>query len=210
MKTTYQPIAFCLSLLLMGSAFCLTSCSDDDDPVPPVEEITTQTLYGDYAGTLNTLAASTHEEGEEEADKGVAIEVKADKDTLYIDDFPIKDIVRSLVNDETAADQIVAAVGKVSYKMGYKPELSAEKDSIYIELDPKPLLLQVALGGEEGTELPIEVKVASATKGAYAVEGGKLTFRFSADEVLLGTGDEQTALPGFQPLTFDFDLTKKN
>ncbi len=68
-KKTYHPIAFCLSLLLMGSAFCLTSCSDDDDPVPPVEDITTQTLYGNYTGTLSTHAASAHEEGKEEEDK---------------------------------------------------------------------------------------------------------------------------------------------
>lgn len=54
----------------------------------------------------------------------------------------------------------------------------------------------------------IEVKVETDTVGNYAQVGGFLKFRFAATEVLLGEGEEQTALPNFAPTTFEFDMTQ--
>lgn len=207
MKKTFNPIRLFVSLLFVGCAFGFTACSDDDDPVKPGEEITTDAMFGEYAGKMYTLSAVAQEN--DAAATGTDVELKADNDTLYIDNFPIKDIVLSIVHDETLADQIVAAVGNIGYKVGYVPALTAEKDSIALTLDPQPLKLRVAMGADDEQALQVEVKVAATEGAGYACESEQLDFRIGAAEVLLGEGEAQTALPGFQPLTFHFDLKKK-
>ena len=49
-----------------------------------------------------------------------------DNDTVYFDSFPIKDIVLDIVGDKETANKIVEAVGDVSYKIGYEPELNSK------------------------------------------------------------------------------------
>lgn len=63
-----------------------------------------------------TLAASPTADEGEDTPEGVDVSAKVDNDTVYLEKFPIKDIVLSIVQDETLADQIVEAVGDVNYK----------------------------------------------------------------------------------------------
>lgn len=116
-----------------------------------------------------------------------------------------------MVQDETLADQIVEAVGQVDYAIGYEPTLAAAKDSVTFVLDPKPLTLAVQLPSDtegEAQTLQIEVKVEAGTGGAYDVESGHAVFDFSATEVLLGEGEEQTPLEGFKGINLLFDMNQ--
>ena len=118
----------------------------------------------------------------------------------------------SVVGDETTADQIVEAVGNVSYKIGYTPTVTEAKDSVMLALDPKPLQLSIEIPasseGEEAQTLDIEVKVSPAEGANYEGKSTNLKFMFSADEVLLGAGDAQISLPNFNQTTFDFSMKK--
>lgn len=209
MKKTIKPIRFFMSLLILGCAFGFTACSDDDENNPQVPDtVTTDAVYGEYTGTMTTYAFTTQAENEEETPVGTEVKATVTDDTICVNSFPIRDIVLSVVGDEALADQIVEAVGDVDYKIGYKPTLAAEQDSISLALNPEPLKLSVVLpsDSEEATPLAIEVKVETDTDGSYAVESGDLKFRFAATEVLIGEGEEQTALPNFTATTFDFDM----
>ena len=76
-------------------------------------------------------------------------------------------------------------------------------------LAPKPLTLAVQLPSdteEEAQTLQIEVKVEAGAKGTYDVESGHIVFDFSATEVLLGAGEEQTSLEGFDGINLQFDM----
>ena len=171
--------------------------------------MTTDAVYGEYTGTMTTYTVTTQAEGEEEAPVGTEVEATVADDTICVNSFPIRDIVLSVVGDEALADQIVEAVGDVDYKIGYKPALAAEQDSISLALNPEPLKLSVVLPSdseEEAAPLAIEVKVETDADGSYAVENGKLIFRIAATEVLIGEGEEQAALPNFTATTFDFDM----
>lgn len=211
MKKTINTVRFFASLLMLGCAFGFTACSDDDENTPQVPDttLTTDAVYGEYTGTMTAYAFTTQAEGEEETPTGVEVEATVADDTICVNSFPIRDIVLSVVGDSALADQIVEAVGNVDYKLGYKPTLSAEQDSISLALAPQPLKLSVALPSdseEEAAPLVIEVKVETDADGSYAVESGDLKFRFAATEVLIGEGEEQTALPNFTATTFDFDM----
>ena len=206
MKRIFNPIQLFVSVLFLGGVLGFTSCSDDDDPALP--EVTTEAMFGSYTGTMETHAVVAHSEGEE-APAGVAVEATVNNDTIYFDQFPIRDIVLSIIGDEEQTDQIVAALGDIRYKVGYAPALTEEKDRITFDMDPKPLTLQVPTGIEEGQMLQIEVKVAAVDGAAYTLESQQLNFSFGATEVLLGEGETQVALPGFQPLTFEFQFQKQ-
>ncbi|HBB07589.1 MAG TPA: DUF4840 domain-containing protein [Bacteroides sp.] len=192
----------------MGCTLGFASCDNDDTAAPPTI-VSTQSMYGDYTGVMTSLTIVPYEEESTDTPEGTAITATVDNDTIYLTDFPIKDIVLSIVGDETTADQIVEAVGQVDYKIGYTPTLSAAKDSILFTLDPKPLKLSVNIPGtEEGESLPtaIEIKVQAAEGANYEGKTTALKFGFQASEVLIG--EDQTPLEGFTPTTFDFTTVK--
>ena len=156
---------FFVSMLLCGSLFCLTACSDDDETPTPPDEITTETMFGNYSGKMSSwnIVPNEGEDNGEDAPAGIDISATVKNDTIHLEKFPIKDIVLSIVKDETLADKIVEAVGDVNYKVGYEPTLTTAKDSIELKLNPEPLKLSVtiptATEGEEAQPLLIEVKV---------------------------------------------------
>lgn len=213
MKKVFKPMRLFVSMLLIGSSFSFVACSDDDKaPVLP-DGVTTQTMFGSYAGKMMVNSIAPLEGEGEEAPVGTDVLAKVENDTVCFEQFPIKDIVLAIVKDEALADKIVEAVGDVNYKVGYKPALTAAKDSIKLVLDPKPLKLSVVLPSSEENEeakpLLIEVKVvAEGEEPGYAVEGANLKFHFAAAEVLLGEGEEQTQLPNFPLTTFSFNMNQ--
>ena len=204
------------SMMVLGCSLGFVACNDDDEgKIPPSGILTTEEMYGDYDGKMLTLTPRSlaNEEDGDSPLQGVDVVAKVANDTIYFDNLPIKDLVLSIVGDEGLADQIVEAVGEVDYCIGYKPALNETRDSILFTLDPKPLKLSVnlpsdAAEGEPAEPLAIEVKVSPAPGAGYEAKSTRMSFRFRADEVLLGEGEEQAPLPTFTPTTFDFDLSK--
>lgn len=212
MRKVFRPASLFISMLVLGGSFVFTACSDDDDELP--KKVTTESMWGGYTGKMTALKISPAEEGNdgEETPAGTDITAKVANDTIYFEQFPIKDIVLSIVGDETVADNIVEAVGDVNYKIGYKPTLTQNQDSVQFVMDPKPLQLAISIPasqeGEEAQALQIEVKVEAGEGAGYDVESANMKFHFGATEVLLGEGDDQQALPEFQPTTFHFDMNQ--
>lgn len=212
MRKVFRPASLFISMLVLGGSFVFTACSDDDDKLP--KKVTTESMWGGYTGKMTALNISPAEEGNdgEETPAGTDISAKVANDTIYFEQFPIKDIVLSIVGDETVADNIVEAVGDVNYKIGYKPTLTQNQDSVQFVMDPKPLQLAISIPasqeGEEAQALQIEVKVEAGEGAGYDVESANMKFHFGATEVLLGEGDDQQALPEFQPTTFHFDMNQ--
>ena len=200
---------------LIGTAK-VSSCNDDDDNVPPTsDEVTTDVMFGEYSGKMVAASIAT-QDGEntgdgEETPASTDITATLDNDTIHFEDFPIRDIVLAIMQDETTTDQIVEAVGQVSYSIGYKPTLAAEKDTVTFVLAPTPLTLAVQLPSdreEEAQTLQIEVKVEAGAEGTYDVESEHIVFNFSATEVLLDEGEEQTPLEGFDGINLQFDMNQ--
>ena len=203
-----------ISTSALGCAWSFTSCSNDDpSPIPGI--VTTESMFGNYTGSLSILSvapgisALTDESGEPE---GTTATATIDNDTIYFKDFPIKDLVMAVVGDETTADQIVAAVGPVNYNVGYEPALTPAQDSIYFDMKPEPLQLTLTLPaaaeGEEAASMNIQVNIVGAEGASYEVATSALNFQLGADEVSLGTGEDLQPLPGFNPLTLNFEMNK--
>lgn len=218
MKRVIKSMRVLISVLLLGSAFGFVSCSSDDENLPQIpDEVTTNVMFGKYAGKMTAYSVNPLDDegsgGGEEVPAGVDISANVNNDTICFGSFPIRDIVLSIIKDETLADKIVEAVGDVTYKIGYKPSFTTDKDSIVFVLNPEPLKLSVTIPSateEEAQSLQIEVKVEAGDSAAFAVESGNAKFGFSATEVLLGEGEGQIGLPGFRAMTFNFDMNKSD
>lgn len=217
MKKIIRPIQFFAAMLLLGCSFTMVSCDNDDENAPVIpEEVTTDVIYGDYAGKMTVFSVNPNENedsGEEDNDTtGVDISASVKNDTVYFEDYPIKDIVLSIVKDEDTANKIVEAVGKVNYKIGYEPKFTSTKDSIICDLEPESLKLSVTIPSsteEEPQALQIEVKIETNNNAMYAIENGNMKFDIFATEVLLGEGEEQIPLEGFKPIGMNINMTQK-
>lgn len=215
MREFLTPMKMFVLMFVVGCSFSFTACSNDDENIPPVpDEITTKTMFGDYSGKMTSwnIVPQEGEDNEEDTPTGTDISATVKNDTVHLEKFPIKDIVLSIVKDETLADKIVEAVGDVNYKVGYEPTLTTAKDSIKLKLNPEPLKLSITIPtdteGEEAQPLLIEVKVEPGEEAGYAVESANMKFYFAATKVLLGEGKDQLELPGFTPTTFHFDMNQ--
>lgn len=199
----------CALFMILATSFGFVSCDNDDVPTPPTEA-TVEAMYGDYSGKMLSASVNPTEKESEGTPVGTDVFAKADKDTIYFEAFPIRDIVVSVVGEEMA-DQIVKAVGDVNYKIGYEPKLNEAKDSISYALVPKPLTLAVTIPSaneEKPQVLNIEVKVSAGENGNYELETTNLKFKFNAEEVSLVNGEVKTPIQNFKPTTFDFNMKK--
>ena len=192
-----------VSLMLAGCTLGFVACSDDDDPQNPTEP-KVEDVYGDYAGLMQTtlLDQSTFAEGEGEEPAGVDVVAQVKNDTVYFDEFPVRDLIVSIVGEEQA-DAIVEAVGKVSYKVGYEATMTAAKDSVYMAFDPKPLEISVPMG--EDNTLTVKVEVAAANKGNYEFETKNLNMGLEASSVTVN----DVPFPAFSATGFTFEMKKK-
>ena len=197
---------------LMALSFSITSCDDDDDNnynhIETPEAIM-QKAYGDYTGTMTTSPLAA-QDSEGAAGEGHEIAATVMNDTVCFDSIPVKDIVLAIIPDEATADMIVKAVGPVAYRIGYTATLNQAQDSVRMQMDTKPLTIDLAIPQEdaEPASMHIEVSVQPVDGAAYAVGSQELKFKFVATEVKLGEGEAQTPIENFPQTVFDFTLTQ--
>lgn len=196
-------------ILTAGCLLGFTSCSDDDD-IQNQTEITAADVYGSYNGRMTTAMAQRLDG--ESAPEGVSIKGEVKDDSVYFDNFPIDDIVLAVVGDETLADNIVKALGVVSYKIGYVPAVSSSRDHISLAFQAEPLKLSLTLptenAGEEPQTLSIEVETEISENGTFRVEDGNLTFSVKASRVYLGDGEDKVEMEDLVPTLFSFDMNQ--
>lgn len=202
MKRNFISCRLWMACMMMGTTLTFSACSNDDEPTPTEPKM--EDVYGDYTGELTFdpgVNPTEGEEGEEETN-GIAIDATVRNDTVYFNDFPVRDVIASVVGEESA-DQIVEAIGTVSYKVGYKASMTAAKDSVYMEMSPKAL--ELALPVDEKNTMTISVEISAANKGDYEFETQNLNMELKAEKVLV---DEQE-FPTFPATGFIFEMKKK-
>ncbi len=212
MKKTFKSMQLFAMMLFAGASVCFTACSDDDDVKNP-DEVTVETMFGDYKGTVSISdLAVTGEDNAEETEPGLEISATIKDNTINLVKFPIKDIVLSIIGDETMADMIVNAVGDVDYSIPYEPTLTPQKDYIHMTLKPEPLKLAVEIPStQEDADTPsliVEVQIKAGEDAVYDVEDANVKFNITATKVLLGEGDDQQELGDFVPKAFQFDMNQ--
>ena len=202
MKRDFKFNRLWMACVIAGTALTFTACSDDDEPTP--DEPTTEDVYGNYTGTMTfkaeeEVANEANESGETE---GIAVSATVKNDTVYFEDFPVRDLVASIVGEESA-DALVEAIGTVNYKVGYKASMTTAKDSVYMEVSPKPLELSIPV--DEENTMAVSVEVSAADKANYEFETQNLNLKLKAEKVWVN----EQEFPTFPVTDLTFEMTKK-
>lgn len=199
-------------MLVIGSTFSLTSCSSDDDNNGG-KILTTDVMYGKYEGTMsiNDSTAAEKADATDGEDSTGAIRVSAamNNDTVYFDDFPAGEIIRSVIKDEETAGKIAEAIGQTSYSMAYVPLLAATKDSINFTLKPEPMELTISVPSDtEGAEqaLHVAVEIEASGNAVYSIADKNARFGITATGVSIDNGGEQIPVTNFKEINLAFDM----
>lgn len=155
----------CLVLSVIGLT-TFTSC-DDDEKVPETPQLTD--VYGEYTGKMEY--ALLKEGKADETIPSVDVNATVNNDTITFAKFPVEALVKAIITDENAANEIIKGLGDINYEIGYKGSLNAANDTIAMKLDPKPLAIK---------GLPVSVNIAVAKEGVYSVEKKNASFELKA------------------------------
>lgn len=205
MKKEFSPSKLFYAFAIAFSVVTLSSCDkDNNSPLPPPST-------GDVAGTYNgkvlitqvTPPAGRENAGEGETPKGQDVNATVKNDTVFFDKLPVDDLIISIIGDKDKAAAIIKALGDVKYKVGYKPTLNTEKDSIYLAFEPKPLILQLPSTIEGGKDQTVTVEISSPEKGSFAYKNNQLKMKLNTNKIEFAGATIPTKVQ------FDFDMTKK-
>lgn len=185
--------------IALGLMITVSSCDNDDDSKVPTISVTD--VEGAYAGKMYVVEPTPLAEGDKEEPQGTDVNATVKTDSVRFEKFPVDGIIAKIVGEENAP-AIIEKIGDINYKIGYKASMSTKQDSIYMVFDPKPLELTV---GEGEAAMKVKVTITTPDKGNYAYESKQLKFPLVVENIEIGSA----ALPGFEAMSFTFDLKKK-
>lgn len=177
--------------VIIISGFALYSCSVDGPEIRPVK---LEDVNGNYKGKLITI------QGERKTETIKNFKVK--KDTILFSEFPIEEIVKTVVKDPVKAEVAIKAIGKVKYNIQYKASLNASNNVVELALDPKPMQISIPVDG--GTK-KTEVLLAAKQKGFYVGMDGSLRFVITADKITV----DGTVLAPYETIGYNFPFCVK-
>lgn len=170
----------------------LTSCNDERYEPQPVR---LDDVNGNYKARLVTSKGNQFNE------KIIDFIVK---DTVItFKDFPVREIVRTIVTDPVKADSILSKVGKVEHKLHFKSKLNTSQNVVELTFEPENLIFQMPL---DGITKNINVQLKAPQKGFFVGYDHSLRFGFVADKISVDGVD----LNPYQNLNYDIPISLKN
>ncbi|MBB4806828.1 hypothetical protein HNP38_002124 [Chryseobacterium defluvii] len=180
-----------MSVLILFVSLSLMSCNDDYEPIP----VKLEDVNGNYKGKLVTS------QGNIKTEKIVDFTVK--KDTIKFIEFPIKEIVKSVVKDPVKTEAALAAIGKVKYNLDYTAKVNAENNLVELSFAPKTLQLQIPV---DGINRNTTVTLAAKQKGFYVGQDFSLRFGLAVEKITV----DGLMLDPFDIIKHDFPYCIKN
>lgn len=213
MNTKIQVSSLFAAALFVVGTVGFVSCDDDNEGGGTSPS--TSDMYGNYVGTVRTVAVGHNgeaESSEDETPEGVEVSVKADRDTIYFDAFPVEDIIVSIYGEEDAP-AIIEMLGDIKYSVGYTPALSEAQDSVSFRMAPEPLKATISVPSEspdaDPAVLNIESQISAEDVGDYELETSNLKFTLTVMQI--SVKDEEGAdvsIPNFEPMSMEFSMAK--
>ncbi|MCE3075244.1 DUF4840 domain-containing protein [Chryseobacterium gwangjuense] len=172
--------------------FSLTSCNDDRyEPIP----VKLSDVNGNYKARLVTSQGGKYNEK--------IIEFTA-KDTLItFKDFPVREIVKSVVKDPVKADTAIAHLGKIEYKLNYISKLNTDQNVVELTFEPKALTLQIPVDGAIKKTI---VKLVTKQKGFFVGYDWSMRFGLEAEKITV----DGTDLAPYEAIKYEIPISIKN
>ncbi|OCA69437.1 DUF4840 domain-containing protein [Chryseobacterium artocarpi] len=180
------------AILIVLTGFSLYSCSSDGPDIPPVK---LEDVNGNYKGRLITI------QGNVKTEKIKDFKVK--KDTITFAEFPIQEIVRTVIKDPAKADEAVKTIGKVKYNIKYTSSINTASNVVELSLAPKALEIRIPV---DGVLKKTEVALVSKQKGFYVGMDESLRFALVAEKITV----DGTVLGSYEAINYNFPFCVKN
>ncbi|MCT4327727.1 DUF4840 domain-containing protein [Chryseobacterium indologenes] len=196
MKKFINLKALSLLVILFAIPFVVTSCrNDDNDNKPNPGVLKVEDVNGNYTGKAGVSKGTVNAE--------TNVSFTAQKNVISFSEFPIKEIIYSVINDATKADQAIAKLGKVKYDLNYVAALSKDKKAVELTFSPKELIIQVPV---DGVNKKVAVTFVSLKKGIFTkAKTQNLNFELEANKITV----EGTAINPFEDIRYNLPMQKK-
>ncbi len=172
--------------------FSLISCLDDKyEPIP----VKLSDMNGNYRARLVTSQNGKFNEK--------LIDFSAKDSIITFKDFPVKEIVKTIVTDPVKADTALANIGKVEYKLNFKSKINADQNVVELTFEPKTLAIQFPVDGVTKNAV---VKMVSKQKGFFVGYDWSMRFGLEAEKITVDGVD----FTPYQPIKYDIPISVKN
>jgi len=176
--------------VLIFAGFTLISCNDDYEIIP----VKLTDVNGNYKAKLITSQGNLGTEK--------IIEFTAKDTVITFKEFPIREIVKAVVQDPAKVDAAVAAIGKIEYKLDYTSKINTDHNVIELSFEPKTLTLQIPVNG---TNRNTVVTLAAKQKGFFVGQDWSLRFGLVAEKITM----DGIVLTPFETIKYDFPYCVK-
>ncbi len=184
---------FFITVLMVLVGFTLYSCNDNEGPdIPPVKM---EDLPGNYKGKLIIVQGNIKREGVKE--------FKVKKDTISFAEFPISDIVKTVVKDPVKAENAIKTLGKVKYDVKYAAVINTANNVIELALTPRTMELQIPV---DGVNKKTVVEFVSKQKGYYVGMDRTLRYALTAEKITV----DGTLVTPYDVIDYNFPFCIKN
>jgi len=184
---------FFMTVLMVLAGLALYSCNDNEGPdIPPVKM---EELPGNYKGKLIIVQGTTKREGIKE--------FKVKKDTISFAEFPISEIVKTVVKDPVKAENAIKTLGKVKYDLKYAAMINTANNVIELTFTPKTMELQIPV---DGVNKKTVVEFVSKQKGYYVGMDRTLRYALTADKITV----DGTLVTPYDVIDYNFPFCIKN
>jgi hypothetical protein len=180
-----------MAVLLAFVSISLISCKNDDDPEP----VKLEDVNGNYKGKIIITQGGNKTEA--------AISFAAKNKVITFTEFPIKEIVKSVVKDPVKTAAAIIALGKIKYDLDYTPVLNNGNNAVELTFAPKTLELQIPV---DGVNKKAVVTFTVKQKGFYIGQNRSLKFDLAADKITV----DGTILNPYEIIKYDFPYSVKN
>lgn len=170
----------------------LTSCNDDRyEPVP----VKLSDVNGTYKARLVTSQGGKFNEK--------IVDFTAKDTIVTFKDFPVREIVKTIVTDPVKADTALAHIGKVEYKLDYTSKLNTDQNVVELTFEPKTLTIQIPV---DGTTKNAVVSFAAKQKGFFVGYDWSMRFGLEAEKITV----DGVELAPYQTIKYDIPISVKN
>lgn len=187
-----KVLRFLMLAAIAVSGMLLTSCLNDQyEPVP----VKLSDVNGNYKARLVTSQGGKINEK--------IIDFDAKDSLITFKNFPIREVVKTIITDPAKADTVLAHLGKVEYTIKFNSKLNTEQNVVELALEPQVMAFQIPV---EGVTKNISVKMTAKQKGFYVGYDTSLRFAWEAERISVGGTD----IVPYQTIKYEVPISIKN
>lgn len=187
-----KVLRFLILAAIAVTGMSFISCLDDQYMPVPVK---LSDVNGNYRARLITSKGLNVNEK--------IIDFTAKDSLITFKDFPVREVVKTIITDPAKADTVLAHLQKVEYRIKFKSKLNTDQNVVELTLEPQIIIFQIPV---EGITKNISVKMAAKQKGFYVGYDTSLRFAWEAEKIIVGDTD----IAPYQTIKYEVPISIKN